>query len=415
MSKMSWILGGVFLLTVFLVGCEKEEFIEDSAIEESVDSQGEIAHGEFKSYPIEGQYIVEFREDFGNTLMSPSENYKQGILQLKDRIVKEFPKVKMVNEGIYQAYGHAVRGFAGKLNPEQLALLKADKRVKNIEQDHMIILVKPDKPGKPGNGDGDDTEAPAQDTPWGITRIGGTTDGTGLRAWIIDSGIDMDHPDLNVDQTNSISFLVGGSPSNASPNDQNGHGTHVAGTVAAKNNSFGVVGVAAGAKVVAVRVLDRKGSGTWSGVIAGVNYVAANGVNGEVANMSLGGGISTTLDAAVLTASANVKFAIAAGNSGSNANNYSPARVNGPNIYTVSAMSVGDNWASFSNYGNPPIEYCAPGVAIKSTWKNGGYNTISGTSMAAPHVCGLLLLGTVTTSGTVNGDPDLNPDPIAHN
>jgi subtilisin family serine protease len=130
--------------------------------------------------------------------------------------------------------------------------------------------------------------------------------------------------------------------------------------------------------------------------------------------MSLGGGVSDALDLAVLNASGKVEFALAAGNEADDANNHSPARVNGPNIYTVSAMWDGDRWVSFSNYGNPPVDYCAPGVYIYSTYKDGGYATLSGTSMAAPHVAGLLLLGRIHTDGYVTGDPDGNADPIAH-
>src|SRR5690606_4478839 len=99
-------------------------------------------------------------------------------------------------------------------------------------------------------------------------------------------------------------------------------------------------------------------------------------------------------------------------NESQNANNTSPARANGPNIFTISAMSQGDNWASFSNFANPPVDYCAPGVSILSTWKSGGYRTLNGTSMAAPHAAGVLLLGNPSTDGTVNGDPDGNADPI---
>jgi subtilisin family serine protease len=149
-------------------------------------------------------------------------------------------------------------------------------------------------------------------------------------------------------------------------------------------------------------------------VIAGVDYVAANGANGDVANMSLGGPVSDALDDAVKNAASNgIKFLLAAGNESDDANNHSPAHVNGSNIYTVSAMWDDDSWASFSNYGNPPVDYCAPGVYILSTYKNGGYETLNGTSMAAPHVAGILLLGNISTDGNVSGDPDGNADPIA--
>jgi subtilisin family serine protease len=133
--------------------------------------------------------------------------------------------------------------------------------------------------------------------------------------------------------------------------------------------------------------------------------------------MSLGSGAMLAIDDAVLKASnAGILFAVAAGNSGDNASNYSPARVNGTNIFTISAMDNNNRWASFSNFGNPPVDYCMPGVNIQSTWLNGSYNTINGTSMAAPHMAGVLLLKgkSFTISGYVTGDPDGKNDPVAH-
>ncbi len=242
--------------------------------------------------------------------------------------------------------------------------------------------------------------------------VGGGATYTGTaKAWIIDTGVDLDHPDLNVNTSLDYDFIN----KDAVADDDNGHGTHCAGIVAAKNNTVGVVGVAAGAQVVPVKVLDRRGSGAYSVIIAGVDYVKANASAGDVANMSLGGGVYTLIDNAVIAlGAAGIKVALAAGNESDNANNHSPARANGANLYTVSSMAQGDLWSSFSNYGNPPIEFCAPGSSIYSTYKGGGYATLNGTSMAAPHVCGLLLLGTPKTDGTVIGDPDGNPDPIAH-
>ncbi|HSW30313.1 MAG TPA: S8 family serine peptidase [Longimicrobiales bacterium] len=301
-----------------------------------------------------------------------------------------------------QAYGTAVFGFAGSVPEGRLRALQNDPRVAYVERDQQA-RIEPE--AKPGGG-----APPPQSTPWGITRVGGAGDGTGRTAWIIDSGIDLDHPDLNVDVARSRDFTG----SRAGAEDENGHGTHVAGTVAARNNSIGVVGVAAGAAVVAVRVLDRRGSGAYSGVIAGVDYVAANGQSGDAANMSLGGPFSQALNDAVIAASARVKFALAAGNESTSATTRSPASANGPNIYTVSAFASGDTWASFSNYGNPPVDFGAPGVSIYSTYKGGGYATMSGTSMASPHVAGILLLGSLRGDGFVSGDPDGNADPIAH-
>ena len=308
-------------------------------------------------------------------------------------------------------YGTALQGFSVKIPPGQLKKLQEDPSVKYLEEDQVVTLIQPDikitgKPAPP---------TPAgQTTPWGITRVkGGGDNFTGTKkAWVIDTGIDLDHPDLAVNTSLSATFVT----RTTTADDDNGHGSHCAGIIAAKNNTIGVIGVAPGATLVAVKVLDRRGSGTTSGVIAGVNYVADNAASGDVANMSLGGGISTTLDEAVLNASTymgkTINFTLAAGNESDNANNHSPARINGPNIYTISAMAEGDVWASYSNYGNPPVDFCEPGSGIYSTYKGGGYTTMSGTSMAAPHAAGLLLLGSIRSGGTVTGDPDGNPDTI---
>jgi subtilisin family serine protease len=252
---------------------------------------------------------------------------------------------------------------------------------------------------------------PGQTVPPGVTFVGGGTSAGSGRAWVIDSGIDMNHPDLKVSQTLSRNFVTG----ETSPEDLNGHGTHVAGTIAALANNIGVVGVAPGAEVVAVRVLNRRGSGSNSDVIKGVDYVAgAAATEGDVANMSLSGGISQASDDAVkcaadgslsgvagCTRSGGIRFTLAAGNDAINANNRSPARANGDNIYTVASTTSTGTWSSFSNYGTPPVDYAEPGSSVYSTYKGDGYTTLSGTSMAAPHLAGLLLLGAVRDGGTV--------------
>jgi subtilisin family serine protease len=308
---------------------------------------------------------------------------------------------------VTRVYSVAIRGFAANLPAQAAERIRANNpNIAYCEQDQVVSIPPVRADARPSGGG---TVQPQQETPWGIARVGGGGAGSFATAWVIDSGIELSHPDLNVDSARSRSFLS----TQTSPNDQNGHGTHVAGTIAALDNTVGVIGVAPGARVVAVRVLDRRGSGSNSGVIAGVDYVAANGRAGDVANMSLGGGVSQALDDAVVAAAAGgVRFALAAGNDGANANNHSPARANGPNVFTVSAFQVGDRWASFSNFGNPPIDFTEPGVSVKSTWLSGGYNTISGTSMATPHLAGLLLAGPVRAGGNVAGDPDGNADVI---
>jgi subtilisin family serine protease len=298
---------------------------------------------------------------------------------------------------------HAARGFTAHIPPAFIEAVRSDPRVRIFEADGPVQLDLPRESARPGGGGG-------QQVSYGLARVGGSTDGTGKTAWIIDTGIDLDHPDLNTSRNCHRSFTT-----QSSPDDGNGHGTHVAGTIAARNNTTGTLGIAANAFVCAVRVLGNNGSGQWSWIVAGIDYVAANGVSGEVANMSLGAnGTNATVEKAVLDASARVKFVLAAGNSSANAGNFTPARVNGPNIYTVSAIGNNDCFASFSNFGNPPIDYAAPGVSIISTYRGGGTRSLSGTSMAAPHVAGILLTGTLRADGNACNDPDGNPDPIAH-
>ncbi|MEO7654688.1 MAG: S8 family serine peptidase [Sphingomicrobium sp.] len=313
---------------------------------------------------------------------------------------------------VERVFTRSLRGFTVRIPDALAARLKdSSSSISFCEQDQIITLVPPREDGRyaaarrrPGSG-----TTSGEETPWGIARVKGGAAGSFATAWVIDTGIDLDHPDLYVDVARAANFVA----LTTSADDENGHGTHVAGTIAAKaGNGIGVIGVAPGARVVPVRVLDRNGSGTTSGVIAGVEHVAVNGRPGDVANMSLGGSVSTALDQAVIDAAAlGVRFVLAAGNESDNAIYHSPARANGTNVFTVSAFSIGDKWASFSNYG-AGVDFAEPGVSIKSTWKGGVYNTISGTSMAAPHLAGLLLAGNVNIVKYVIGDPDGKADPI---
>jgi subtilisin family serine protease len=308
--------------------------------------------------------------------------------------------------GIRFVREHAAKGFSAAIPEHRVAAIAADPRVKLVERDAFVQLIKPiEISARPGGGGG----TTGQSTPWGITRVGGAGDGTGKTAWILDSGIDLTHPDLNTSRACHTYFI------GTSPTDGNGHGTHVAGTVAAKNNTQDVVGVAANAYVCSVRVLGNSGSGSYEGIVNGVNYVAANGRSGDVANMSLTGiGANATLENAVAAAAQlGIKFVLAAGNSGALASTETPARLNANNVYTISATDSKDCMPSWSNYGNPPVDYAAPGVSIVSTRKGGGTTSMSGTSMAAPHVAGILLLGAIRTSGFASCDRDGNPDPIA--
>jgi len=384
---MKKVLLSFAVVAMLFTACQKEDQIIKNDANQTVDQT------------IPGQYIVVFKASTNKSLDQFS--YAERVQLVKLEAKQVISKYNISEDAVQLAYGTALRGFSAKLSDGELSRLKNDDRIDYIVPDKMFTLKKPGTEPPPPTG---------EDVPWGIARVG-TASGVGRTAWIIDTGIDFDHPDLNVDVARSAVFTR-----DKSADDNNGHGTHCAGTVAAIDNDLGVIGVAAGATVVPIKVLDRRGSGAYSGVIAGIDYVAANADAGDAVNMSLGGGVYQPVDDAVLAASqTGIYFALAAGNESDDALNHSPARVNGSNIWTISAMGEGDEWAYFSNYGTP-VDYCMPGYYIYSTAKGGGYTTMSGTSMAAPHMCGVLLMtnGHPTTDGYVNNDPDGDADPIGH-
>ena len=309
-------------------------------------------------------------------------------------------------------YKNSIKGMAVNMSCEKAkAIFADDASVMRFTPDGAVHANPAQVLAKPGGGG-----SQAQQIPWSVTRVGGPVDGSQYTAWVLDTGIDLDHPDLNVDTNKGFSAFTKGR--NAGMDDGNGHGTHVAGTIAALDNGIDVVGVAAGASVVPVKVLDSRGSGSWSGVLAGIDHVAANASAGDCANMSLGGGFNQELNDAVENAAqqSGAFFVVAAGNESQHASNVSPASASHNRVYTISATDANDNFASFSNYGNPPVDYAAPGVNILSTRSGGGTTTMSGTSMASPAACAVIMLsnGNPSTDGKAIGDPDGNADSIVH-
>lgn len=268
-------------------------------------------------------------------------------------------------------YDKVLQGFAGALNAGQLTALQHNPNVVRIEQDAVV------------HADATQYSPPS----WGLDRIdqrnlplsGSYTyggNGSGATAYVIDTGIYTSDGDFGGRAAVSYDAIGGNGI------DCNGHGTHVAGTIG--GNAYGV---AKGVQLRAVRVLDCSGSGSNSGVIAGMNWVASYHASRAVANMSLGGGYSSSVNSAATNlVNSGVFLAVAAGNSGADACNYSPSSASG--TVTVAASDSTDTRASWSNYGGC-VDVYAPGVNITSDWLNGGTNTISGTSMATPHVTGV--------------------------
>ncbi|WP_223090287.1 S8 family peptidase [Zunongwangia sp. SCSIO 43204] len=411
MLKTTRALAAGLSFAALLASCANDKETNEIITEEQLAAPAEAS-------AIKGQYIVVYKDDVAKQAIGDPSNYGKAQEAMKAMTKRMFQESGVKDAEVISTFSKTIKGAAIKLSADQVSRLQGREDVDYIEEDKVVIFAPPcgtpnGVPCSEDPGDGDGGGSSSQETPYGITRVNGVSSYSGSAvAWVIDTGIDLDHEDLNVDGSRGFNAFTSGKDGK-SLDDGNGHGTHVAGTIGAINNNVGVIGVAPGATVIPIKVLDSRGSGSYSGVIAGVDFVAANGSNGDVANMSLGGPISQALDDAVLAASQQgIKFVLAAGNESDDANSHSPARVNGSNIYTISAMDSNDSWAYFSNYGNPPVDYVAPGVGIKSTWKSGGYNTISGTSMASPHAAGILLLGNPSTDGTVSGDPDGTSDAI---
>ena len=377
------------VLVLLYAGCTKKDLQTGATSENSCFSTSNTTNGAV----IDGQYIISYKSTSATTTLSDEQ------LKQKTRALILGGKVNAAS--IKASFTSGGGGLIATLTNKQVEEIKKDTSIKTLEPDRIVALSVCFT-----------VVAPTLIT-WNVSKVG-YGDGRGKTAWIIDTGIDVDHPDLNVDQTRSKSFL----PDVTSPDDENGHGTHVAGIIGAKNNNIGVLGIAADATLVSLRVLDKDGNGTLSSIIQALSYVSANAKAGDVVNMSVGEDeVSDALDQQVQSIAAKGIFvAIAAGNDSKPADQFSPGRANGDNIYTVSAIDSLDHFASFSNYGNDVVDFAAPGVRIQSTYKDGLYAKMSGTSMATPHLAGLLLLKgrNISYSGTALDDPDGTPDKIAH-
>ncbi len=373
------------------------------------------------------------------------------IVVLNENLDKSVPETanemaRIHGLGLGHIYSHTIKGFSAYIPEKKLELLKSDPRVNLIDPDFIVHAFGMPELAKVKPGTITPPPPPPQQIPTGIDRIdaelNATTKEDGVGVAVLDTGIDVDHPDI---------LVAGGYTAiktRTGYDDDNGHGTHVAGIIAAKDNDEGVIGVAPGAKLYAVKVLDKTGSGSWSGVIAGIEWVTANANIIKVANMSLGGSgtdtISSLRTAIEASVSKGVTYVVAAGNEAKDAMYSVPAAYD--SVITVSAIvdtdgkpgklgpattyGADDSFASFSNFGED-VDIAAPGVNILSTWKGGGYKSISGTSMATPHVAGAAALyifnnqglapsevkAALVSAGEIGGftgDPDTFKEPLVH-
>ena len=310
---------------------------------------------------IPGRYIVVFKDHVMDT---DSE---------ADKVIRGRGGVR------HLTFSHGLKGFVATLSDAALAGVRNEPNVDYVEQD-QVATINATENLPPGG--------------WGLDRIDQvdrpldslyqySSTGKGVNAFIIDTGIRASHQDFAGRVLPGYSAIADANGTN----DCNGHGTHVAGTVGGTT-----WGVAKGVKLIPVRVLDCSGSGAYSGVIAGIDWVANSPLRPAVANLSLGGGASAALDAAIAGAvSKGVNVVVAAGNNNADACNYSPSRA--PSAITVGATTSSDTRASYSNYGSC-LDIFAPGSSILSAWNTSDVatNTISGTSMASPHVAGVVAL-----------------------
>ena len=328
-----------------------------------------------------------------------------------------------------RAYGTALFGFAATVPQGRLEALARDPRVLRVEPDARVSVPRPQTARRPGTGNPGTPSPRGDQLPWGVARVCGGAQcadtGSGVHVYAIDTGIDADHPDLKALGNGYATVACQGATCRTAWDDDNGHGTHVAGTIGARSNGSGVVGVAPAATLHAVKVLARDGTGFVSWVLAGIDWVANQAgtptPHAVVANLSLTGAGSRTGSCAAAgytgtdayhralcnAARKGVVFAVAAGNSGADAQRAVPAAYDDAAIAVSAVERTSDprqlEWPSWSNWGDgyqggaavlpaAPVAVAAPGAGVLSTCDGGGTCTMSGTSMASPHVAGALAL-----------------------
>jgi subtilisin family serine protease len=356
---------------------EAEE--SDSEISTLATGETDFTNLDVNSVVASGETALEAFIDDGEQASPGTSNY---IIVFKPaaNMDREIRGIGAIKGAVGPKFQNAFKGVMARLTEQQMTALSRNPNISFIEKDATVSLVEPSNVSNQISA------------PWGLDRIDQVTGrdttytytatGSGVTAYVIDTGILASHSSFGGRVLPGFSSIAGGT------SDCNGHGTHVAGTIGSAT-----FGVAKAVSLVPVRVLDCNGSGTVSGVIAGIDWVSSQATGGlRVANMSLGGVSSSAIDTAVnALINRGVTVVVAAGNNSADACSYSPARV--PAAITVAASTSSDGFASYSNRGSC-VDIVAPGTSIQSAWhtSNTATNTISGTSMASPHVAGAVAL-----------------------
>jgi hypothetical protein len=441
-KNLQQVLMAASIFGVVLVSCKKNDTsFKSNEVQQTTDNN-----------IVKDQYIIildhnavssAIQSKVATTPIESQEDYAKAAEPMNDYVKTFMKNHNMDEKKVIKVYSTAVNGFAATLTKEEVATLKNDPLVTSIEQNEIL---KP-TPVKFSNETSHTTTAGGavdftiidgfgiaiwgqnpQVISKGVTKAKGSVDGTGKVIYIIDTGVDPSHPDLNVDRSRSANFITRDinniqTFTNPGLNDFCGHGTACAGFAAAKNNNDGVIGVAAGATIVGVKVLYKApnqgntinaGTGSYADIISGVDYVAAIASPGQVCNISIGGPKFIALNNAVTNlANKGIYVTISAGNNAINTANVSPASTNHPRVFTVSAINDDNTFANYSNFG-ADVDYTQVGFGVSTLHFGRIIFGIQGTSFAAPVLAGILAITkTPGTNGIAVNDPDGNPDPIA--
>lgn len=414
------------LLAISMSSCYTPDDLKNDADDPAFIESGLVSY-DGDNPVIPGQYIILLKEeeegdidlvpDLEGERLQRSSGGGQIIYKALDISLQRgqhiFKRNGLDQSKVNQAFADDGSTFMAELTEKEVQKLMDDPDVEIVEEDRLIALsLEPlirtpfipsdENTGGKGNVPNAKKDGDGDFETYGVERLGGSVNFENSEywkdrfVWIVDSGIDTDHPDLNIVHAYSESFV-----GRTSYEDFHGHGTHVAGIVAAKDNGFGTVGVAAGARVVAIKVLDDKGKGKVSSIISALYYIKRHSLPNDVVNISVGGKSSRAITRLVKRLGRRgVHVVCAAGNKGKDVRETSPANVNGINVYTVGAIDWNDIYTDYSNYGDG-LDLAAPGEGILSTHLDGKYAYMSGTSMAAPHAAGVMVLteGFYNTSG----------------